>query len=70
MRVVLVGRFQDLHAVDADPSPHRVLGAPQAKFGHAVQQHVVELASKRSKKIISFRCARISALAVEALGFR
>lgn len=49
MRVVLIGCFQDLHAVDADPRPHRVLRASQAKFGHAVQQHVVELAEEKNK---------------------
>lgn len=51
MRVILVGRFQDLHAVDADPRPHCVLRSSQAEFGHAVQQHVVELAEEETVSI-------------------
>ncbi len=52
MRVVLVGRFQDLHAVDADPRPHCVLRPAQTEFGHAVQQHVVELAGKETQSVV------------------
>jgi len=48
--VVLVGRLQDLHAVEADAGPHRVLGPPQAELGHAVQQHVVELTGDEIKE--------------------
>lgn len=50
MRVVLIGRFQDLQAVDADPRPHCVLRPPQTELGHAVQKHVVELAAKETQK--------------------
>lgn len=46
MRVILIDRLQDLHAVDANPRPNGVLRPPQTEFGHAVQQHVVELAAK------------------------
>lgn len=50
VRVVLVGGLQHLHAVDADPRPHRVLGPSQTELGHAVQQHVVELAVRENAK--------------------
>ena len=56
MRVVLIGRFHDLHAVDADPRPHCVLGPSQAEFGHAVQQHVVELAEKETYLLNGSTC--------------
>lgn len=36
VRVVVVARFQDLHAVDPNSGPDRVLGSAQAEFRHAV----------------------------------
>lgn len=50
MRVVVVARLQHLHAVHADPRPHRVLGSAQAELGHAVQQHVVELREQQQER--------------------
>lgn len=47
VRVVFVDGLQHLHALDADAGAHRVLGPSQAEFGHAVQQHVVELRGKQ-----------------------
>ncbi len=53
MRVILIGCFHDLQTFDADPRPHGVLGPPEAEFGHAVQQHVVELAVKRNTECVT-----------------